>query len=90
MSRQGIDLGATKPKQVDASRHSLAEYHVIVGLNQPVRPAIGAIPFRTSALHWDDLRVPQDDDAAEWEELYRTLAVRIQELMTLLRGAESA
>lgn len=89
MAGQGMDLGNVKPRQVDTTRRSLSEYHVIVGLNQPVRQVIGDIPFRSSALNWGQLAVPQDGDKSDWEELYKNLALQIRELMMLLRGSET-
>ena len=89
MQNRSFDLTALKPAKLDKRRESLSEFHVIVGLNQPVKPAVGDIPFRTSALNWDDIVVPQDDDSEAWETLYKTLAYQIRELIVLLRGEET-
>jgi len=78
------------PRQLDSSRESLAQYHVIVGLHKKVLKAVVKVPFRTSALNWKDVKIPKSDDpeAEAWETLHKTLALHIRELLTLLRGDE--
>ena len=90
MQNRSIDLDDVSPKKLDKRRESLSEYHVIVGLNQSVKEAVGEIPFRTSALNWDENEIPQSNDADAWETLYKNLAIQIRELMLLLRGEESS
>ncbi len=82
-------MSAMAPQELDSSRESLAQYHVIVGLHKKVLKAVVKIPFRTSALNWKDVAIPGDDDAQAWETLHKTLALHIKELMTLLRGEEA-
>lgn len=89
MQSRSFDLTAIHPAQLDASRESLADYHVIVGLNQPVLTSIDKIPFRTSVLNWNDNSLPNNDDAEAWEALYKNLAFQIRELIILLRGEET-
>ena len=89
MQDRSFDLDEIEPKQLDKRREYLSEFHVIVGLNQSVHDAVGDIPFRTSALNWGELEIPQNDDAEAWEALYKNLALEIRELMTLLRGEEN-
>ena len=89
MQQRGFDLSAVTPAKMDSSRESLTEYHVIVGLNQNVLEAVGKIPFRTSALNWKNLDIPDSDDADAWEALHKNLALKIRELLTLLRGSEN-
>lgn len=90
MQGRGFNLDNLAPRRLDSSREALAEYHVIVGLNQKVLKSIGKIPFRTSALNWMKLDTPAGDDTATWEDLYRHLGLQISELMELLRGEEGA
>lgn len=89
MENSSFDLSETKPAQIDLRRESLADFHVIVGLNQAVHPAIGRIPFRTTALNWVDLNVPDDNNEEAWQALYKNLALQIRELLFLLRGEET-
>ena len=89
MQQRGFNLSAIAPQKLDSSRESLAQYHVIAGLHKKVLKAVVKIPFRTSALNWKDVAIPDDDDAQAWETLHKTLALHIKELMTLLRGDEA-
>jgi len=89
MQERGFNLSAMSPRQLDTSRESLAQYHVIVGLHKKVLKTVVKIPFRTSALNWKDVNVPKSDDPGEWESLHKTLALHIRELLTLLRGDEA-
>ena len=89
MQNRSFDLVGLEPKKLDTRREYLSEFHVIVGLNQSIKSAVGKIPFRTSALNWDDIVVPQDDNPEAWETLYKTLALQIRELIVLLRGEET-
>ena len=89
MQERGFNLSAMSPSQLDTSRESLAEYHVIVGLHKKVLKTVVKIPFRTSALNWKDVDVPDSDDTQAWESLHKTLALHIRELLTLLRGDEA-
>jgi phosphate transport system protein len=89
MQERGYNLTDLAPRQLDTSRESLAEYHVIVGLHKKVLKAVVKIPFRTSALNWKDVKVPQTNDPEAWETLHKTLALHIRELLTLLRGDEA-
>ena len=88
MQERGFDLSGMKPQKLDRSREALAQYHVIVGLHKKVLKTVVKIPFRTSALNWKDVRVPQDQNSEAWESLHKTLALHIRELLTLLRGDE--
>jgi phosphate transport system protein len=89
MQDRGFSLSAMAPRQLDTSRESLAHYHVIVGLHKKVLKTVVKIPFRTSALNWKDVDVPTSADPGEWENLHKTLALHIRELLTLLRGDEA-
>ena len=89
MEARGFNLAQRAPNQLDSSRESLAHFHVIVGLHKKVLKAVVKIPFRTSALDWKDIDIPQGDDDEAWEALYKTLALHIRELLTLLRGDET-
>ena len=89
MQERGFNLSTLSPRQLDSSRESLAEYHVIVGLHKKVLKAVVKIPFRTSALNWKDVKIPKNDDPEAWENLHKTLALHVKELLTLLRGDEA-
>ncbi len=90
MQERGFNLSTMAPQQLDTSRKSLAHYHVIVGLHKKVLKTVVKIPFRTSALNWKDVNVPDSDDTEAWENLHKTLALHIRELLILLRGDEAS
>lgn len=86
-----LDLGDARPAQVAATRLDLSQYHVIVTLQGTAQELIPAdIPFRTSVLEWDIGAIPEGDDAPAYKAIYSDLALRIRELMVLLRGKEAA
>ena len=68
----------------------LSDCHVIVSLQGPVKSYIDTIPFSTIALEWEagDPPTDSDDTAAQFEKLYRTLALQIQDLMDTIHGEE--
>ena len=70
----------------DITFDELVTQHVIVSLDKPVSAYLNEIPFHTSVLEWEIGPVPADDDVMAIETLYRELAVKISDLMTLLRG----
>jgi protein-tyrosine-phosphatase len=89
MQSRGINFTGMRPRQLDTSRESLAQYHVIVGMHKKVIKGIVKIPFRTSALNWKGLKIPQTEDQQEWEALHKTLALHVKELLNLLHGDEA-
>lgn len=92
-AERGLDLGETAPRTLEPIEGELAEYHVIVSLAGPVSDYMERVPFHTVALAWDVAEAPDPDaaDAAErWEEIYRTLAVRLRDLVHVMHGEEAA
>ena len=92
LEQRGMDLYAARPKALEFSPQELAEHHVIVSLQGPVKSYIPEIPFHTAALEWDVGSKPEglseDESQARYEEMYRELSVHIRDLMELLRGKE--
>jgi len=86
LSQRGVDVGDTRPEGLPITHQEVAAQHVIVSLQGPVRAYYPAIPFHTSALEWDVGPVPERDSPEALEPLYRELALKIRELMELLRG----
>jgi len=84
--KRGLDIRGAKPSPLAMPYHELAEQHVIVSLQGEARSYLEAVPFHTSALDWDLGEAPEGDDEQRFEEIYRELAVRIKDLMELLRG----
>ena len=83
------------PVLLDMTHEELAGYHVIVGLNQPVKSLVPEVPFHTAYLEWDVGPAPEDgQDAAEntrrLEEMYRELSANLRNLIETLRGEQEA
>ena len=61
-----------------------------MSLDGPVKSYVPHIPFHTSALTWEtgsvDAGIGDEDAARQFEAIYRDLAVRIDDLMQILRG----
>ncbi|TNF98579.1 MAG: hypothetical protein EP297_07660 [Gammaproteobacteria bacterium] len=90
MLSRGFDLSDSEPQQADLSRAALSDYHVVVCLQGTIRSMIDEIPFRTSILEWNLADPPNNSDEKAWQELHGELALKIQELMVLLRGEGAA
>ncbi len=82
-----------KPAAIDTSTRALAEQHVIVSLEGPVKSYFDVVPFHTVSLEWDVGPAPSGDAPAtsnkRLEDLYREIAVQVRDLMTLLRGEQA-
>ena len=92
MERHGFDMSATAPRALADELAHLDRYYLVVSLDGPVRSYVPSVPFHTSALAWDvgtvGAEVGDEDAAQRLETLYRDLAVRIDDLMLILRGGE--
>ncbi len=94
MQAHGFDLSGAHPKPLEMTASELSELHVIVSLQGAVKDYVAEVPFHTVALEWDVGTLPVGLDAEQalqrQEELYREIAVRVQELMQTLRGSEAS
>ena len=92
LQERGLSLEDHAPQALDPAAE-LADYHVIVSLQGPVKSYLERIPFRTAALAWDVGAPPAGPDAAQnktqFETLYRDLALQVRDLMITLRGEEA-
>jgi protein-tyrosine-phosphatase len=83
----GISLQDAKTRAIsEITFDELVTYHIIVSLDKPVSEYLEEIPFHTTVLEWDIGPSPKPEDTAAIESLYRELAVKISDLMILLRG----
>lgn len=88
MKGRGFDLSDDTPKGLDLSRQELMDQHIIVSLDGPVEDSIPEVPFHTVALSWD-LPVTNNSDETPWQDVFETLADKIQDLMVTLRGEQA-
>lgn len=92
LGNRGIDLEDAQPQSISDIKHEIDTFHVIVSLQGSARTYIPNIPFHTTLLDWDIGDLPSGEGEASdqrYDEIYRDLAVQIQDLMLLLRGEES-
>lgn len=89
----GVELKTASPSPIDFSEHELAEFHLIVSLQGPVRDYLPQLPFHTSGLQWDlgasAVAEGQSPDEETLRKIYRELGSQISELMHLLRGRDA-
>ncbi len=88
MDAKGLDVKDLRPTPVRAIDDQARHYHVIVCLDPGVREEIKEVPFRTVVLDWS-LDLPDGFSPEALEEVYRAVAVRVQELMTTLAGPDA-
>jgi len=89
LGSRGADIGEMQPVGLtDFTHHDISEQNVVVSLQGGVKSYIDSIPFHTTALEWDiDTESALDSDEG-MENLYRTLALHVRDLIELLRGDE--
>ena len=90
----GIDLARHQPRAMNLSLRDLADFHVIVSLQGPVKSYVDNVPFHTAALEWDvggavTAEVPDEQRRERHEALIREIAVQVSNLMSTLRGEEA-
>ena len=94
MERIGFDMSATAPRPVAGELAHLDRYYLLVSLDGPVRSYVPRVPFHTAALTWDvgsvGAETGDEDAARQLQTIYRDLAVRIDDLMQVLRGGGEA
>ncbi len=93
MADHGIDLSDVRPQALELTHHELAEKHVIVSLQGPVKNFVPELPFHTTGVEWEIGPVTDDEvnqlSTEEMEGIYREIATRVSDLMELLRGADA-
>jgi len=94
MQAHGFEFNGISPKKLDMTAHELSELHVIVSLQGAVKTYIPEIPFHTVAMEWDVGTLPTgltpEQINQQQEAIYREIAVRVQDLMQILRGTEAS
>jgi len=78
---------------MNLSLQDLADFHVIVSLQGPVKSYVDNVPFHTAALEWDlggtvAAELSEAQRRERYEALSREIAVQVSTLMSTLRGEE--
>ncbi|MQM29775.1 MAG: hypothetical protein CRU78_04170 [Candidatus Accumulibacter phosphatis] len=94
LQESGVDLDRHEPRALNLSLRDLADFHVIVSLQGPVKSYVDNVPFHTAALEWDvggvvAAELPDEERRARYEALTREIAVQVSNLMSTLRGEEA-
>lgn len=93
LQANGLDGEDLAPRGFEYTTEELADFHVIVAMDQDVAAQIEQIPFHTVLLEWNIPPVPADldaDRATAWlDETSQELKDKLQELMGLLRGEDA-
>jgi phosphate transport system protein len=93
MGEHGIDLSGVNPRPLNLTHYELAEKHVIVSLQGPVRNYVPELPFHTTGLEWEVGPLADDQvenlSTEEMETIYRQIAGQVSDLMELLRGRDA-
>ncbi len=83
----GIDLASHQPQAIPAHHRELATFQIIVSLQGPVKSYVEHIPFHTVALEWEVTQA--GGTSSDLRVLSRQIAMRVSNLMTVLRGEEA-
>jgi len=83
LAERGLPDEDLVTEQLEVMEHDLADFIVIVSLNDRVKDYIPSMPFHASAFNWT---LPGGTDL---NQQYRMLREEIQQLMTLLAGSEA-
>ena len=92
MDSHGLQTTNVELRANDLTPIQMSGFNVIVSLQAPVRTYIKHPPFNTTLLHWKLSSVPEGCvcNADAYENIHRELAVRIKDLMVLLRGEDAS
>ena len=91
LQSRGLDAVETGTTAVaNLTPHEVAEQTIIISLQGPIDNYFPSIPFHTSALQWDVVPAEGVDSPEDMDALYRDLALRVRQLMELLRGEEAS
>jgi len=90
LSDRGIDIANGSPVAFDGK--NLDEYYLVVSLQGPANRYLADMPFHTSVLEWDVGPVPDSGEGVRqrYEEIYREIAVNLQDLVELMYGEDQA
>lgn len=88
---RGCEVKESTPEALDdITTQELADYHIIVSLQGPIKNFVEQVPFHTAALEWDIGALPDASDSEQadrhYEKLYREIALKMRDLMTVLHG----
>lgn len=88
MDRNGHDLGEARPCPLPASPELFSHYDILVCLDEEGAGRLPELPYHTVVLKWKVPTCDEDRPApGDYEQVYRTLTGRINDLMDVLTGS---
>ena len=88
MDELGMDVRHKMPSAFETPLDSVQPYHVIIALEEDVLKHITEVPFRTIVLEWL-IDIPKGFSQEVLGDLYKMVAVRVQDLMKTLAGPDA-
>lgn len=93
LEERGIDVSKVQPQSLNLTQLELAEKHLVISLQGPVRSYLPILPFHTTGVEWELELPPEGIDglktAADFEAIYRQIASEVSDLMEILRGKDA-
>ena len=91
LDAHGHAVDTITPQPLPATPADLANYDVIVGLEGNVAPRLGAIPFRTTLIHWEVGPGTGEVEPTHenLETTYKELTTEVRDLLETLRGEKA-
>lgn len=87
LDKRGIKISGETTAIEKLTQQELAEQYIIVSLQGAVESYIPNIPFHTTAVEWNlDENASEGEGSQDMDDLYREIALRVKDLMELLRG----
>lgn len=84
IDKSGLDSSGLDPSSVSWPPERWKDFDVVVAINSDVNHYLDEVPFHTVALRWD---IDTGSGSPEsWDAAFRTLADRLNDLVTTLRG----
>lgn len=93
LDRNGFNIGGKGPTRLRPIHEEPRHWNVVVGMHPDVREHIPRVPFRTVLLEWDlgldPSNLPVDLTEEQMDALFKSIAVRVQDLMQTLQGPDA-
>jgi phosphate transport system protein len=87
---KGHDIRTLEPRAFDVEFDRVRPFHVLVALSPGTKDRLPELPFSTVLLDWSadvsGAAATEGDDDTRRDELYKQLAMRIQDLMEVMHG----
>ncbi len=94
MDQRGVDMTDKAPTALSPIHEEPRHWHIVVGLHKDARHHIPILPFRTLFLDWtpavDAAGLTGDVTDEQMEEVFKSIKLRVRDLMLTLRGPDAS